>query len=78
MESANLQSCTHNDSPVKDFAGLNDRSPRRVHGEPEEAGAGVGAELRDDAIVGDRLSASATSGWSACDLLSMSTMNGVW
>ena len=56
---------------------LNDRSPRRGLGEPE-VGAGVGAGLREDEIDGDRLSASGTSGCSACDRLSMSTMEGVW
>jgi hypothetical protein len=63
MESANHNNCTHFDRSVKDFAGLNDWSPHHGLSEPE-AGAGVGAELCDDTIVGDRFSASATSGCS--------------
>ena len=46
-------------------------------GEPE-AGAGVEGRLRDDAIVRDFFSASATSGWSAYDWWSTLTMDDVW
>ena len=62
---------------MKDFVGLNDRSPRHGPGEPE-AGAGVEGRLRDDAIVRDFFSASATSGWSAYDWWSTLTMDDVW
>ena len=62
---------------MKDFVGLNDWSPHHGLGELE-AGAGVGVRLHDNAIVRDWFSASGTSGWSAYDRWSMSTMDNIW
>ena len=66
MGAANLN---HEDRPAKDLVSLNARTPRWTTG---------GGGLRDGAIVGDLLSATTTSGRSACERCSMSTMDGVW
>jgi hypothetical protein len=43
-----------------------------------EARAGFGSVLHDNEIIGNRFSAFATSGWSACDRWSKSTMDDIW